>query len=174
MGQIKVTCANIFCGKEFDRKESEFNRNLKANRKIFCSLTCQRIDVNMIHGESLDCVKSDKQTISHMADILKKCKRRNNANDRMRYRRNGGNISIKLIDLIRLWNNQKGICVYSKVNLILSTEASPIYKASLDRIDSLKGYEIGNIQFISSAMNLMKNTMPHEDVLKLLDIIKST
>lgn len=48
---------------------------------------------------------------------------------------------------------------------------NPIYTASLDRIDSSKGYEIGNIQFISTAINYMKNTMSHEDTLKLCKII---
>lgn len=48
---------------------------------------------------------------------------------------------------------------------------NPIYTASLDRIDSSKGYEIGNVQFISTAINYMKNTMSHEDTLKLCKII---
>lgn len=40
-----------------------------------------------------------------------------------------------------------------------------------NRIDSSKGYEIGNVQFISTAINYMKNTMSHEDTIKLCNII---
>ena len=62
-----------------------------------------------------------------------------------------------------------------KVNLfylsLLVKPVHPLYTASLDRIDSSKGYEIGNVQFISTAINYMKNTMSHEDTLKLCEII---
>ena len=48
---------------------------------------------------------------------------------------------------------------------------NPIYTASLDRIDSSKGYVIGNVQFISTALNYMKNNMSHNDTIKLCNII---
>ena len=47
----------------------------------------------------------------------------------------------------------------------------PIYTASLDRIDSNKGYIKGNVQFISTAINYMKNNMSNEDTVKLCKII---
>ena len=47
----------------------------------------------------------------------------------------------------------------------------PIYTASLDRIDSNKGYIKGNVQFISTAINYMKNNMSNEDTIKLCKII---
>ena len=43
--------------------------------------------------------------------------------------------------------------------------------ASLDRIDNTKGYIIGNVQFISTAINYMKNNMSHRDTIKLCNII---
>ena len=67
-----------------------------------------------------------------------------------------------------LWNlfqEQKQICA------ITGDYIPSIDEASLDRIDSSKGYEIGNVQFISTAINYMKNTMSHEDTLKLCKII---
>lgn len=34
--------------------------------------------------------------------------------------------------------------------------------ASVDRIDSKKGYDFGNVQFVSACMNLAKKDMTHE------------
>lgn len=41
---------------------------------------------------------------------------------------------------------------------------NPIYTASVDRIDSSKGYIPGNIQFVSTCINYMKNTMSDSDI----------
>ena len=46
-------------------------------------------------------------------------------------------------------------------------------KASLDRIDSSKGYTKDNVEFVSTSINYMKNSMSKEDTLELIQIIKS-
>jgi myo-inositol catabolism protein IolC len=43
--------------------------------------------------------------------------------------------------------------------------------ASLDRVDSTKGYIVGNIQFISAAANMAKNNMTHEQMIEFCKII---
>ena len=77
--------------------------------------------------------------------------------------------------LKQLWEEQKGICPYTGIQLCLAeykaNHNDPIYTASLDRIDSSKGYTIGNVQFISTAINYMKNTMSHEETINLCNII---
>lgn len=40
---------------------------------------------------------------------------------------------------------------------------NPIFTASVDRIDSSKGYIPGNIQFVSTCINYLKNTMSDKD-----------
>lgn len=79
------------------------------------------------------------------------CKRRNHE------------FNLDLEYLEQLWNIQKGICPYTKVRLTLNTHQKQLkdfrYSASLDRIDSSKGYIKGNVQFISTAINYMKSTM---------------
>jgi hypothetical protein len=47
----------------------------------------------------------------------------------------------------------------------------PITSASLDRIDSSKGYIKGNIQWVSRAVNYMKNDMSENDLLRIFDLI---
>jgi hypothetical protein len=59
-----------------------------------------------------------------------------------------------------------GYALYSKI------KKDPIYSASLDRIDSNKGYEKGNIQWISRSMNYMKNDMTDQEVRFILNLIK--
>ena len=45
------------------------------------------------------------------------------------------------------------------------------YRASLDRIDSSKGYVIGNVQFVSTPINLMKSTMSDLETKQYLKLI---
>ena len=62
--------------------------------------------------------------------------------------------SIDLEHLLLLWKNQNGLCAYSK--LPLTIEANQQNIVSLDRIDSSKGYVVGNVQLVCRAINEMK------------------
>jgi hypothetical protein len=61
-----------------------------------------------------------------------------------------------LEDLKAQWDKQRGICPYSGKTMVLERR-SLMHQASLDRIDSNKGYEIGNIQFVCLIMQYAKN-----------------
>lgn len=69
----------------------------------------------------------------------------------------------------------KGICPYTGIELkhpSIKKKNSIIKTASLeDRIDSSKGYVEKNLQFVSMAINFMKNSMSHEETIKLCKII---
>ncbi len=71
--------------------------------------------------------------------------------------------SITLQNLKDQWDHQNGVCPITGWQLILPKNSNGWYgdrslkRASLDRKDSDKGYEIGNIQFISVMANLAKN-----------------
>ena len=160
---IKCDC----CGKEFEKPLSEYNRNLKLNRANYCSRACS--------GKS--CNKNNKQkgNLSSLKINVRRDKytpfRYYFRNAKRRYK----DFNLTLEYLKELWENQKGICPYTGITLQLAdyknNHNNPIYTASLDRIDSTKGYIIGNVQFISTAINYMKNTMSHEDTCKLCNII---
>ena len=70
---------------------------------------------------------------------------------------------------------QEGKCVYTHIPLTLHKHGLNLpdirYSASLDRIDSTKGYIKDNVQFISTAINLMKNTLTTEQTKEFLQII---
>jgi len=46
--------------------------------------------------------------------------------------------------------------------------------ASLDRIDSSKGYIQGNVQFVAYGINLAKNNFSDADVISFLDSIHTS
>lgn len=68
-------------------------------------------------------------------------------------------------DLLDLWENQNGQCAYTKLPLLAT--ANQFNTVSLDRIDSSKGYVVGNIQLVCAAINKMKQEYT-EDLFMLL------
>jgi len=73
--------------------------------------------------------------------------------------------NISIVDAWNLYNFQKGKCSLSNLNIFF--EPSCVHKknmnnrskrtASLDRIDSTKGYFIENVQWVHKDVNIMKN-----------------
>lgn len=75
-------------------------------------------------------------------------------------------------DLKEQWELQKGVCPYSKFQLELPNGTKKVHhsiRASLDRIDSSKGYIKGNIQFVSTMINLMKSTLSHDETVDFIN-----
>ena len=165
-----VVCEN--CGVIFKKPSKEVNRSLKIGRKQYCSIACsKKIEQNIKRLRAIAPIinviyaSNRKDEYSEFRQHLLRAKRRNQITD------------ITLQDLKDVWEEQNGICPYSKVRLkapLYYEKNDPIYTASLDRKDSNLGYIKGNIQFISIAMNLMKNSMTEEKVQELLLILKTT
>jgi len=164
----KCNCTN--CGIEFEKPVSEIKRNKRLNRPNFCSRTC--VGKNNI---------KNLPTNNENYDISKHSGNNKDGFTKFRYhfrnvKKRDKDVSISLEDLKDIWDRQDGICPYLKIKLILSgyskIEKNPIYSASIDRIDSAKGYTKDNIQWVSRSMNLMKNTMTSEQVFEILKLIK--
>jgi hypothetical protein len=64
------------------------------------------------------------------------------------------------LDLLDLWDKQDGRCAYTKLPLLAT--ANQFNTVSLDRVDSSKGYVVGNIQLVCSAINKMKQEYTEE------------
>lgn len=73
-------------------------------------------------------------------------------------------------DAADLFEIQKGLCALSGIELILDAPRAQI-TASLDRIDSSKGYVLGNIQWIHKDINKMKNDMDEKTFRMWIDRI---
>jgi len=67
--------------------------------------------------------------------------------------------------LFDIWTDQNGRCALS--GLPLSIEVNHPHGVSLDRIDSNKGYERGNLQLLSFTVNRMKMDLNEEDFLEI-------
>ena len=77
--------------------------------------------------------------------------------------------NITEIDLQNLWSKQDGKCAYSK--LPMSAASNQLYTVSLDRIDSSKGYIVGNIQLVCASVNRMKQEFTQDVFLTLCNLI---
>ncbi len=76
-------------------------------------------------------------------------------------------IDINYLEQILL--NQNNKCFYSGIKMELNRAGN--YSASIDRIDSSKGYINGNIAFVIWAVNTMKNDLVEDEFLKIIKAI---
>jgi hypothetical protein len=164
----KCTCKN--CGVEFEKPLTEIRRNEKLNRPNFCSRTC----VGKNNSKNFGDRKNNYEISQHSNNRLD-----GYSKFKYHYRnilKRNHEVTVTIEDLKESWDKQNGICEFTNLNLILSSytkiEKNSIYAASLDRIDSSKGYIVGNIRWISRAINYMKNDMTDNMVWELIKILK--
>lgn len=78
----------------------------------------------------------------------------------------GGKIidcSITLEDLYKVLEAQNFKCVYTGIGLDVINIPKGESNASVDRIDSSRGYELSNIQWVYKPVNIMKNGLSDSD-----------
>lgn len=82
-------------------------------------------------------------------------------------------LTITIKDVWDLFVSQNGLCALSGLPIILPTNCKDYQKstASLDRIDSSKGYISGNVQWVHKDVNLMRWWYSINHFLFLCDII---
>ena len=161
----ECSCDN--CGITFEKPLTEIVRNEKLNRQNFCSRTCvgknniknfgDRENNYNISNHS----NNNRDEYTGFRDFLRRIKRREHEY----------NVDLKYLK--EVWD-KSNVCVYSGVILVLPTHLknnNPLITASIDRIDSTKGYVKGNIQYISITSNHAKNSMSHEQMLEFCRLI---
>lgn len=166
------------CGNEGIKAESEYKRNLKKGRKNYCCRKCACIGA----GKTRTGVKREasEALIAHNRLI---CDNRRDEYTPFRYslkcaKQRFKDFNLDLEHLKEVWEKQKGICPYTGISLILPEDGNIhsidfTKRASLDRIDSSLGYVKGNIQFVSTPINLMKSTMSDLQTKQFLKTISS-
>lgn len=163
---MEVHCS--YCNNVFEKPATEVRRAEKLGKKHYCSLACCGKD-NHMHLPKVPIVDISQYAGNRKDEYsdYRVYLRRAHMRDQI--------VEITLADLKEQWLTQKGLCMYSGVQLqhpVKNQRANHALTASLDRIDSSKGYEKGNIQFISVAMNHMKGVMTHEQTLELIKLIR--
>lgn len=162
ISMIKVKCD--FCKKSFGKELRYHKRSIKRGVKVsFCGKSCAgkyQIFKNPLLIENLNKGR-DLDEFS--------CVRRQLISARSRSKKKGLECSITLKLLIDLWESQEGRCALSGIKIILPVKVadqkkSP-FSASLDRIDSNKGYVPGNIQWVCLIGQYAKNSFSEKDLL---------
>jgi len=168
-----IICSNPNCGKEFLRANSDIKRSIKFNRLSYCSNVCHGT-INYDHLEKYygtsnpgNTSKTDEYT--GIREFIRRIKMHNISARRKK------ECNIDIIYLLELWNKNH-VCPYTGIEL-----TKPFYRkktdkrtcASLDRIDSNKGYIKGNVQFVSLMANYAKNNMSHDDMINFCKTIAS-
>jgi len=164
----KICCDN--CNKEFEKPLSELKRNKELNRRNFCSRTCVGKANYNNFGDKINKIPPIRQKDKYygLREFIRRAKNRIFLEES----------TITKEYLFEIWENQNHKCAYTNIDLILpcyrrKIKTSRIFSASLDRIDSKKGYIIGNVQFVSSAINFMKNDMSNEETIQLINLIRT-
>ncbi len=165
--KTKIVCS--VCAKETEKSAAEIKRQQKKGKtEFYCSLKCA--GKNKKNLEHLTKFKNNflntKYTRQrdkyagfrwYMKVIKKSSKKRNQLYD----------VDIEYLEM--LWEQQDGICPFTKQKLVLKQYSddniSAPYSASIDRIDNSKGYIKGNIRFVALMFNYARNRFSDEQVI---------
>lgn len=161
------------CGTKCLKPDSEILRNLRLNRKMFCSRSCSVSYGSKFRdrskGNYYDISKHSRDKIDEYTPfryMLRSCKKRFKE------------CTLTLEDIKSKWEEQKGICPYTGFKMELRTYAkqtnNKLMQASVDRIDSNKGYIINNIEIICLCINYLKSDFTKEQVTEFLTKFKNS
>lgn len=172
MRKMSLVCCDG-CGIKFE-KETRYVKasQKKRNGKNYCSLSCyakttydnklsewNNSEENKEHLRKICNNKLDE--FSPFRTLMKSCRNRKNKD-----------CNLDLPYLKDLWEKQKGKCALTGVDLKLETSSNKNYQASIDRIDSSKGYVKGNIRFTSVSVNWLKSDLDDNHLREFFQICK--
>ena|SRR5258708_17280920 len=180
---IKILCHN--CKREFEKLKSEITRSIKLKRPIFCGRSCSATSRNKKMTDKFWKNQYSKQRLTF--DIKTQASNKKDEFSPFRFFLNTGrasmvkhkheiDIDVKYLKII--WEKQDGICPYTGIKMILpeTTNQSLLVKslkrASLDRIDSSKGYLKDNVEFVCQFVNNAKNNFTKKETLEFLREIR--
>lgn len=78
--------------------------------------------------------------------------------------RKGIDFEITEEHILTAYEQQSGVCAYTGVDLTMECSTSAPHAASIDRIDSTKGYTPDNVVLCCAVINSMKNDMSVDEL----------
>jgi ribosomal protein L33 len=144
--RVNLVCTE--CGKTYEREYK------KQRTKFFCSKFCRSRQ-----GRLLDPLSPFRRYVRFARFISKKNSRKT--------------CNITAEYLKSLYEAQGGICPMTGWKLLLPRTSNTHYElfkkgpynASLDRIDNSKGYDEGNVRFVSLVFNYARNVFSDQEVI---------
>jgi len=165
--KIKLVCEH--CLVEFEREKKEHTRNTKKHRKVYCGRRCTALANPVLQYRA----KHPDLSILRRGKVADKFSpfRRHLLNIKQHIKRSNLELSITLQDIYEVWHKQNGVCPYSGWQLVnFDTCGDKLAfapnRATIDRIDSSKGYTKDNIQFVSFIAQYAKNSFHEDELLK--------
>lgn len=171
----KIKCEE--CGNEVEKPYSEVKRNKNLKRPNFCNLSCSATHRNK-HTSPEQRAQWNAYDISkHAGNNLDELSPFRPYLNKGKFSNIKHGMSLTPEYLKSLWDTQRGICPYTGIKMLLpkctsdSFKIHSLKKASLDRIDSSKGYIEGNVEFVCTAINYAKNSFTREEMKEFLSEI---
>jgi hypothetical protein len=162
-----VTCD--YCKERIERPLKEVNRQKKKhgeNTHFYCSRACvaraNHIRCRNFRAKPQNLISgSQRDQFSPFRHFIRRARRRYHE------------CNLGLEYLKTLWDNQNGICALTGLEMCLELGVNPTRQASLDRIDSSKGYIEGNVQYVVVPINLAKGQLSDDMMKEWISDIKS-
>lgn len=161
---IELICSR--CSSHFTRTLSASNKNTKRGSLQFCSRSCAASAKNAIRYHGVG-----SRDLSENGSFLFYVHKARDVSPH--------ECSVDASYLKELWHTQQGKCAYTGIPLKLITRKissikTGITAASLDRIDSSKGYLKGNVQFVALGLNYAKNSFTDLQARQFVEEIRNT
>jgi len=135
-------CTGVYTKSWYTRNKQKHKRNTTNSRKL-----------RIVQGSTAEIEysrwyrKKHKTTVSYQLSS-----RLSDARKRSRKKKLVCNITLEY--LLSLWEQQRGLCALSDVEMtLISEKARAPLVVSIDRIDNTRGYEVGNIRLVTWAVN---------------------
>lgn len=175
MSTVKIICKN--CNKDMEIKSKEYNRQIKNGRSpdmFFCGLSCSSSYNNKNNPLMINNIKK----LNTYPKTIKRNRKQSYRYFMANMLKRGLEIGVDTEYLESLWNEQDGKCALSGLDMEVRTRTLRPHNnylvASLDRIDSSKGYVVGNVQFVCYALNLAKQSGSDSDFRDFLTLLKKS
>lgn len=182
---VVLKCENPDCNISFERYVGEYNRRKKLGKKQYCSLSCygNHDGARKLRNVSESVIRENQERIVQYSD-----NRRDEytsfrffmkvvGNIDRKKKKVDGDLGVDLAYLKEVWEKQGGRCCFTGWKLILPENISGWNglrcpeRASLDRIDSSRGYEKGNVRFISFMANIARSNMTDADLIRFCSAV---